>query len=224
MRILLVEDEKKIAALLVKALKSEGFNVDHISDGEEGSYAARTNEYDLIILDYQLPNKNGLEICSEIRTANITIPILVLSIVDESSIKTEFLNSGADDYVTKPFSFDEILARIHALLRRPELIAEEILIIDDITLDSRRHTVKRDNKEITLTTKEFSLLEYLMRNEGFTLSKGKLLEHVWDMNVNPFSNTIETHIRTLRKKLNQKNSKHLIKTISGRGYKMSLYE
>lgn len=222
MRLLLVEDEEKIAKLLMTGLKSEGFSIDHISDGETGSYTARTNEYDLIILDNQLPCKPGLQVCTDIRTAGKAVPILVLSIVAEPSIKADFLNAGADDYLSKPFSFEELLARIHALLRRPQPLVEEILSIGDISLDSRRHVVKRGKEIVPLTNKEFVLLEYLLQHQGLTVSRGMILEHVWDMNTNPFSNTIETHVHSLRKKLSKRGKKNIIQTIPGRGYKIEL--
>ncbi len=224
MRILIIEDEKEIRSFLKKALQEEFFAVDTAEDGEEGSYMARTSDYDLVVMDNILPKKEGPKICEEIRTAGKTMPIIMLSVKSEASTKVDLLNAGADDYLTKPFSFEELLARIRALLRRPKQIEEEILQIDDMVLNVKEHIVKRGEKEIYLTRKEFSLLEYMMRNHGVALSRGMIMEHVWDMNIDPFSNTIESHIMSLRRKIDTKGKPGLIQTISGRGYKMGLPE
>lgn len=201
MRILVVEDDKQIRDFLKASLSAEAFAVDIAVDGEEGSRLARTNDYDLIVLDNGLPKKNGLEVCKEVRAAGKTVPILVLSVMSESDTKTELLNAGADDYLSKPFHLDELLARIRALLRRPAQIENEILQVDGIVLDTKQQVVTREGKEVHLTTKEFALLHYLMRNKGTVLSRAMILEHVWDMNADPFSNTIESHINSLRHKL-----------------------
>ena len=219
MRILVIEDEKEINAFLKLSLESECFIVDVAEDGERGSFLARTNEYDVIILDNILPKKIGLDVCKEIRASGKTTPIIVLSVKSETTTKVDLLNAGADDYLIKPFSLDELLARIRALLRRPQQIEDEILEIDDLSLDTKRHTVKRATKEIYLTRKEFILLEYLMKNRSIVLSRGMILEHVWDMNADPFSNTIESHILSLRRKIDAKGKK-LIQTVPGRGYKI----
>ncbi len=222
MRILIIEDEKEIGDFLKRALQEEFFAVDTAEDGEEGSYMARTNDYDLIVMDNILPKKKGPEICRDIRAAGKTMPIIMLSVKSEASTKVDLLNAGADDYLTKPFSFEELLARIRALLRRPQRIEEEILRIDDLVLNAKEHIVKRAGKEIYLTRKEFALLEYMMKNNGVALSRGMIMEHVWDMNIDPFSNTIESHIASLRKKIDTKGKVKLIQTISGRGYKIGL--
>lgn len=223
MRILVIEDEKEILKFLKPSLESECFAVDTALDGEEGLYLAKTNNYDLIILDNMLPKKNGLEVCSEFRMLGKTTPIIVLSALVDTGKKIELLNAGADDYLTKPFSFQELLARIKTILRRPEKIADDIIMIDDLVLDSRRNIVTRESEEIHLTRKEFVLLEYLMRNQGSVLSRGMIMEHVWDMNADPFSNTIEAHILSLRKKIKTKEKqKELIQTVAGRGYKIDL--
>ena len=223
MRLLVIEDEKEILKFLKPALEAECFVVDTSLDGEEGFNLALTNNYDLIILDNMLPHKSGLEICKGIRAAGKKTPIIILSALVDTNKKIELLNAGADDYLTKPFSFRELIARIRTILRRPEEIAEDVMRIDDLELDSKRNEVKRDEKEINLTRKEFILLEYLMRNRGCVLSRGMIMEHVWDMNGDPFSNTIEAHILSLRKKLKTKeNQKELIQTIPGRGYKIDL--
>lgn len=222
MKILLVEDEEDIIHFLQPALESECFAVDIAKDGKKASQYARINEYDVIVLDNMLPEKSGVEVCKEIRAAGIETPIIMLSVMRTPEIKVELLNAGADDYVTKPFSLDELLARVHALLRRPKRIEDEILTLDTLSLDIRKKKVIRNNQEVHLTRKEFMLLEYLLRNTGIVLSRGMILEHVWDMNADPFSNTIESHILSLRKKIHAPGDKKLIHTVSGRGYKIDL--
>lgn len=220
MRLLVVEDEPKIAEFLRTSLRAEYYAVDIISDGEDASYAARTNDYDCLILDNILPRKTGLEVCREVREAGKTMPILILSVKSDTSEKVQFLEAGADDYMIKPFSLEELLARLKALLRRPTEIEEEVYEVDDLVLDLRRHTVTRGDKDIHLTKKEFMLLAYMLRNRGVVLSRGMIMEHVWDMNADPFSNTIESHILSLRKKIDKGARVKLIHTVSGRGYKL----
>lgn len=222
MRILLVEDDESILEFLKLRLKSEGFSVDTEKDGNKGSFLARTNTYDVIVLDYVLPRKSGAKICQEIRARGTTTPVIIISVQTEVPTRVELLNMGADDYVIKPFPFEELLARIRAVLRRPMQIKEEILTIDDLILDSTRFNVERGGKKIKLTRKEFALLEYLLRHKGAVLSRGTLMEHVWDIQGDLFSNTIETHILNLRKKLHRPGSAKLIHTISGRGYKIDI--
>jgi DNA-binding response OmpR family regulator len=220
MRILLVEDEKQIGAFLKSKLEERCFSVDVAEDGERGSFLARTNDYDLIILDNLLPKKNGIEVCKEIRARGKHMPIIVVSVKSDTASKVDLLNIGADDYLPKPFSFDELLARIGALLRRPKQLEAAMLTIADLAVNSMTYSVVRAEEEIYLTRKEFALLWYLMRNTGIVLSRGMLLEHVWDMDTDPFSNTIEAHIASLRRKIDQKHHMKLIKTVPGRGYKI----
>jgi two-component system, OmpR family, response regulator len=220
MRILVVEDDLKINDFLKMSLEAEYFAVDTAHEGDEGFYLGRTNEYDLIILDSMLPGKHGLEICKDLRELGITTPIIGLSVRSETVNKVGFLNAGADDYLTKPFSFEELMARIRALLRRPHGIHTDIIEIGTLELDTKKHIVKKNGKEVYLTRKEFLLLEYLMKNPGTALSRGMILEHVWDMNADPFSNTIETHIMTLRRKIDYEVSSRLIRTVPGVGYKI----
>ncbi|MCK5510114.1 response regulator transcription factor [Candidatus Parcubacteria bacterium] len=222
MRILVVEDEKDICDFLKKSLESECYVVDTAADGEAGIEMIRGNNYDIVILDNNMPKKTGLEVCKEVRAEKNNIPILMLSVQSETTTKVDLLNAGADDYLTKPFSLDELQARVKALLRRPKVIEEEILKIDDLSLDIDRHVVRRDKKEISLTKKEFTLLAYLLKNIGIVLSRSMIMEHVWDMNVDPFSNTIESHIMSLRKKIDLPKHKKLIRTVSGRGYKIDV--
>lgn len=220
MRVLIVEDEKQISVFLKESLQAEHFAVDIAEDGEKGAYLAATNDYDLIILDNVLPKKGGIEICREIRARGETMPILILSVKTDITRKIDLLDAGADDYLTKPFALGELLARIRALLRRPQAIENEMLSVGDITLDTKKCIVKRKKREIYLTRKEFMLLRYLMKNEDTVLSRGMILEHVWDMSVDIFSNTIESHILSLRKKIGDMGKERLIQTVPGRGYKI----
>lgn len=220
MRILIIDDEKDISGFLKKHISAEYFSVDIADNGETGSFLARTNEYDLIILDNGLPIKSGLEVLKEIRGSEKTMPILVLSAEQNPLIKIELLNSGADDYLTKPFAFGELLARMKALLRRSKQSASPQLILDDLILDSNTHVVSRESREIYLTRKEFMLLEYLLQNKYNVISRRMILEHVWNTETDPFSNTIESHIKSLRKKVDPDNKKKLIYTIPGVGYKI----
>ncbi len=222
MRILLIEDEKDIAEFLKTSLEMEFYTVDMAHDGEQGSFLARTNEYDLIICDYILPKQNGPEVIAEIRQENKHVPIIILSVKSEIDSKIELFNLGVDDYLTKPFLFEELLAHIKAVLRRPLKREDQILRIDDLMVDTDKHLVKRGRQAITLTRKELSLLEYLLKNRSRVISRVTIMEHVWDANADPFSNTIESHITNLRRKINLPGKKELIHTISGRGYKIDL--
>lgn len=222
MRTLIVEDEKDICSFLKKSLESECYVVDTAFDGEEGLKLIQLGNYDIVILDNNMPKKTGLEVCRELRAEGNNVPILMLSVQSETTTKVDLLNAGADDYLTKPFSIDELNARMKALLRRPKEIKNEDLRIDDLFLDLSRHIIIRGKKEIYLTKKEFTLLKYLLKNKGIVLSRSMIMEHVWDMNVDPFSNTIESHIMSLRKKLDLPKHKKLIHTVSGRGYKIDV--
>lgn len=220
MRILIIEDDPDLQKTLVAYLRSACFAVDSALSGSRGLYFALTNDYDVIILDYGLPEKNGLEVCQEIRRHGKTVPILILSIQSEIITKVELLNHGADDYLTKPFSFDELLARLQALLRRPALAQTLNLQVGDINIDVSRQVVTVNGKEVYLTRKEFCLLEYMARNCGKVVSRGMIMEHVWDMDGDLFSNTIEAHIRNLRRKLGASRFMNLIVTVPGRGYRL----
>jgi DNA-binding response OmpR family regulator len=220
MRILVVEDQKEIADHLRISLEAECFAVDSADNGEKGLYLARINDYDVIILDNLLGQKSGMEVCSELRQSGKTVPIIILSVQSEINYKVALLNAGADDYLTKPFALEELFARIHALLRRPQPVQNFELEIADLKVDVRKHSVRREGREIYLTRKEFMLLEYLARNRGTVLSRAMIMEHVWDMNADPFSNTIESHILSLRRKIDTKGLVKLIHTVPGRGYKI----
>jgi len=221
MKILLVEDDEAIAEFIVNSLKAEDFGVDWARSGLRGLMWAKVNQYDLAILDINLgAGESGLDTCEAIREQGKIFPILVLSVINDPQTKISALNLGADDYLTKPFFAAELLARIRALLRREKKITGPKLVIADLEMDTLAHTVSRRGKSIALNRKEFALLEYMLRNVGTTLTRGMILEHVWDMNADPFTNTVDVHIRFLRAKIDDKYRKKLIKTIHGYGYKI----
>jgi two-component system OmpR family response regulator len=218
MRILVVEDNIETAATLKKKLEAECYAVDVEGNGERASYRARTNAYDLIVLDNVLPGKHGDEICRELRDYHMPVPILILSAQTELAQKIDLLNCGADDYLTKPFSYNELGARIKALLRRPAQIETPALTMGSLTLDRGTFSARRGDRAIRLTPKEFAILELFMKHPGKVLTRGAILEHVWDDSADPFSNSIETHITNLRKKIGPRNARPHIKTVPGHGY------
>jgi DNA-binding response OmpR family regulator len=222
MRILIVEDEHKIANSIKKGLEQETYAVDIAYDGEEGFDLASTEEFDLIILDLMLPKMDGITICKKLREENINTPILILTAKGQVEDKVNGLNCGADDYLTKPFSFLELLARIKALVRRPQQVIETVLKVDDLTLDTINYEVKRLGKMIRLSKKEFALLEYLMRFKGKILTKDQIINHVWEYDSDVLPNTIEVYIGYLRNKIDKpfKKEKPLIQTLRGFGYKI----
>lgn len=222
MRALIIEDDVYVAEALKTALESAYIIVDTAPDGESGAFRAITNDYDIILLDTMLPKKNGDEICSIIRTSGKTTPILSVSAKSDATTKVALLNAGADDYIGKPFDLDEVVARVRALLRRPYITLGTRLVIDTLEIETVTRSAKRNGKPIKLTRKEFDLLEYLLRNCGCIVSRGTLLEHVWESTTDPFSNTVESHIMTLRRKIERRNRPKLIHTVSGCGYKISL--
>lgn len=224
MRLLLIEDETGIVDFVKSGLESKGYLVDFSLDGEEGAFLALTNDYDLVIIDNMLPKKSGLEICTELRRAGKTMPILVLSVIAEPKKKVALLNAGADDYLTKPFSFEELAARVRALLRRPRTIEPKktTLELDDLVVDLTAHTVTRGGSRLRLNPKEYSLLVHLLNNQGAVVSRAMLMEHVWGMETDPFTNTIEAHILSLRRKIDAEGHHKLIHTIHGVGYKIDV--
>lgn len=218
MKILIIEDDNRLAQLIKTGLTGDSHTVEVTNDGADGSFLARSYDYDLIILDYSLPKKDGLQVCREIRTANKNTPIMFLSVTEDVSIKVSAFSNGADDYVTKPFSLEELRMRVKALGRRPNNIKKPILNIADLSLDTERLIVERAGNNIILTRKEFNLLEFLMNHRGTVVSRAMIMEHVWTAESDPLSNTVEAHIRNLRKKLNDNNRPDLIGNIQGRGY------
>lgn len=218
MRILIVEDEHKIANSIKQGLEQENYAADITYSGTDGYDLATTEDYDLIILDLMLPEMNGLEICEELRAAKIHTPILMLTAKSQIRDKVEGLDSGADDYLTKPFSFEELLARIRALIRRPKQTNGAVLRADNLSLNPSTFEVKSGKKLINLSAKEFSLLEYLMRHPNQILTKDKIISHVWNYEADILPNTVEVYVKALRKKLGDK----IITTIRGFGYKLCL--
>jgi len=224
MRILIVEDEAKLAEALKRGLELKGYSVDWLSDSEK----ARTrillykDEYDLVLLDLMLPGISGDQICRDVREAGITTPIIMLTARDEVEYKVDLLNSGADDYVTKPFALDELVARIQAVMRRPEQSITGILKIRDIELDPTKHRVTKGGTEIALTLKEFSLLELFMRHPDEALPRETILDHVWNFDFPGFSNVLDVHMKNLRKKLDTyEDNDPLFETIRGVGYRLN---
>jgi len=218
MRILVIEDEQKVANFIKRGLKEEGYSVDVAYDGEEGYLLAKDNEYDVIILDIMLPKMDGITLCKKLRAEKIFTPILMLTAKDSVKDKVVGLDSGANDYLTKPFSFEELLARIRVLLRKDQTATPTKLKVDDLVLDLLTHKVSRAGKEIPLTNKEYALLEYLMRNAGSIVTRTMISEHVWDINFDTFTNVIDVYVNYLRNKIDKGYKKKLIHTIRGRGY------
>jgi two-component system copper resistance phosphate regulon response regulator CusR len=221
MRILLVEDDPKVSAFILKGLKEEGYALDAYADGMDGAHWAVENEYDLIILDVMLPGMNGLDICRHIRAENKSTPVLMLTARDSSDDIVSGLDSGADDYLTKPFSFDVLLARVRALLRRAQQYRSATLRIADLEMDPATRRVSRAGADIQLTGKEYAMLEYFMRNPGVVLSESRIIEHVWDMNHDSMTNTVNVYIHHLRNKIDRGQSRRLIHTIRGAGFMLS---
>src|SRR3989339_60651 len=222
MRILIVEDQENLAKLVKKGLESEGFAVDYVLEGDVGlnRILMHRNDYDLVILDWMLPKKNGDEVCREIRSQKISLPILMLTARDSAKDITNGLDAGADDYLSKPFSFEVLLARIRAILRRPKIALPLVLQAGDIILDPTRKQVSKKGKDVKLTLKEFSLLEYLMRNKGVTVTREQILSNIWDFAFDSFANVVDVHITNLRKKIGDKEAK-IIQTVRGIGYRMN---
>lgn len=218
MKILLVEDDNEISKFIKDNLTEDIFDVEIAKNGSDGSFLARTNYYDVIVMDHSLPTRDGITVCEEIRMSGILTPIIFLTIHNDVRKKVLALEKGADDYITKPFALEELRARIMALSRRPQKIEETILMSDDLILDTRRRTVYRGDTQIYLTRKTYNLLEYLMKNKGTVLSRGIIMEYVWNSESDPFSNTVEAHILSLRKKINIEGKKDILKNIPGRGY------
>lgn len=223
MKILLVEDELKLAQALARGLGLEGYTVDTIADGKKAltRISLHRSDYDLIILDLMLPSMDGYEICKQVREMNITVPILVLTARNETDTKVQLLTSGADDYLVKPFSFAELAARIRALLRRPTESLPETLKVGDLELNPGERRVYREGKEISLTLKEFGLLEYFMRHPNQVVNREDLLNHLWDFNYIGFSNVVDVHVKNLRRKLDEGGGGDVLETVRGIGYRLA---
>ena len=220
MRILIVEDDKKVGGFLKRGLQEEQYAVDVCRNGTDALYLVQLNPYDVIVLDIMLPGMDGFTVCREMRQKAILTPILMLTAKDEIEDKVTGLSEGADDYLTKPFSFDELLARIRALMRRSQNYKTKELKVRDLQLDSLRRMVTRSGKKIDLTGKEYALLEYLLRNRGRTVTPSMILEHVWDMGYMGSSNIVNVYINHLRNKIDKDFEIKLIQTIRGHGFRI----
>ena len=220
MRLLVIEDERKIARVITESLKREKYAVDAAYDGEEGFNLADSQPYDLLIVDRMLPGLEGVEIVKKLRENGKNMPILFLTALSTTEDKTLGLDVGADDYLTKPFAIDELLARVRALLRRPPIQQPDILKIDDLRIDKQQQTAARAGKIIDLTSKEYALLEYLMQHPNQILSKETLIDHVWDFDADILPNNVEAYIKNLRQKIDKPFKKQLIKTVRGFGYRI----
>ncbi len=222
MRILIVEDNEKLASAIKRGLEQEGYAADYIMDGESGErrITAGIHDYDLVVLDIMLPGRDGITVCKNWRAEGITVPVLMLTAKDTTGDKIAGLDCGADDYMIKPFSFDELTARVRALLRRPKDALPIELTVQDISLNTATRKVIRAKKEIPLTLKEFMVLEYMMRRPNQVITRDELYDHAWDFAANALSNTVDVHIKNLRKKLNdKKRHEELLETIRGVGYR-----
>lgn len=222
MKILIVEDETKLAEALSRGLTHKGYSVDIIADGNKAltRIALYKTEYDLVILDLMLPGLDGYEVCQGARELEVNIPILVLTARNQLDSKVKLLLSGADDYLVKPFSFEELCARIQALLRRPTETLPTTLSLGNLSLNSADRSVLSNGQPVSLTLKEFALLEYLMRHPNQVISREDLLSHLWDFNYESFSNVVDVHVKNIRRKLNHRNTADLVETIRGIGYRI----
>lgn len=218
MRILVVEDEKKLANFIRRALKEDGHAVDVAHDGNEGTHLAVSEPYDAVVLDLQLPGRDGLELLRDLREKSTTTPVLILTARDTVKDRVRGLDEGADDYMTKPFSLDELRARVRALLRRGSSGAATVLKFADLHMDLLQRTVRRGGRAVDLTPREFSLLEYFLRNADRAVTRSSIAEHVWDYNFEWNSNVVDVFVNNLRKKLEAEDAPRLIQTVRGVGY------
>src|SRR6201997_1572121 len=218
MRLLLVEDDARIARFVAKGLREQAYAVDVTANGDDALYEAAINSYDLIILDVMIPGRDGFEVCRELRRAGHRMPILMLTARDAVEDRITGLDHGADDYLTKPFEFRELLARLRALLRRSGELRPSRIAVEDLVLDTAAQTAARGGRRIALTTKEYALLEYLARHPGRGVGREEISEHVWDEPFDPFTNTIEVYVNRLRRKIDAPPAKLLIHTRRGAGY------
>ena len=220
MRVLVVEDERRLASIIKRGLIEEGYAVDAVYDGEEAQYMAETTTYDVIILDIMLPKKDGIAVCRDLRTKKINTPILMLTARDSVEDRVKGLDSGADDYVIKPFAFSELLARIRALLRRESLSKTPKIQVGDLLLDTLTREAWRGDRKIDLTTKEYSILEYFMSHPNMVITRTMLEENAWDYEYDSISNIIDVYIRRLRRKIDGEGEDSLIQTVRGAGYRL----
>ena len=220
MRILLVEDDPRVSSFIHRGLREEQYTVDVAPDGEQALFLAETNAYDLIILDLMIPKKSGLDVLSTLRAGHVKTAVLILTAKDELTDKVAGLNAGADDYLTKPFQFEELLARVRALLRRRGEVVPTILKIADLEMDTLHHVVTRAGQSVSLTSREYRLLEYFLRHPKQVVTRSLLAEQVWEQDFDTFSNVIDVHVARLRKKIDEGFSVKLLHTVRGTGYKL----
>src|SRR3989344_2048 len=221
MRILLVEDERRLSSIIKKGLVEDGYAVDAAFDGEEGQFMAESESYDLVILDVMLPKRDGITVCKNLRAKPIKTPILILTAKSAVEDKVMGLDAGSDDYMTKPFSFLELRSRVRALIRRSSQDTKTTLTIADVVVDPLKHSVERGGRNITLTPKEFAILEFLLHHKNEVVTRTMITEHVWDYNFDGMSNVVDVFLANLRKKIDKNTTKKLIHTIHGVGYKIS---
>lgn len=221
MRILLVEDDRRITRFVAKGLREQAYAVDVVGDGDEATYKLSINDYDAVILDVMIPGRDGFEVCGDLRAAGIAVPVIMLTARDTVQDRITGLDSGADDYLTKPFAVTELLARLRALLRRGRVVRPATISIADLVLDTGAQRATRNGRALALTTKEYALLEYLAREAGRVVSRAEIAEHVWDENFDPLTNLIDVHINRLRRKVDNGFSSKLIHTRRGAGYMLA---
>jgi two-component system copper resistance phosphate regulon response regulator CusR len=220
MRILIVDDDRRLCSIVKRGLVEEAHTVDVAFDGEDGGYLAEVNPYDLIILDIMMPKKGGIEVCRDLRSKNISIPIMMLTAKDAVEDRVKGLDSGADDYLVKPFAFSELLARVRALLRREGSVKSSEIKVDDLTLDTRTRELHKGNRAIELTTKEYTILEYLMRHPNVVVTRTMIEEHAWDYDFDSLSNLVDVYVRRLRHKIDEPGEGSVIQTVRGAGYRL----
>jgi len=220
MRILVVDDDRRLVGIVKRGLLEETYAVDVAYDGEEGEYLAEVNPYDLIVLDIMMPRKDGIEVCRELRARKVNTPILMLTAKDAVEDRVKGLDAGADDYLVKPFAFSELLARVRALLRREGMTKSPELKVGDLVLNTLTREVRRGQRAIELTTKEYVILEYFMRHPNMVLTRRMLEEHAWDYDFDSLSNLIDVYIRRLRRKIDAEGEKSMIQTVRGAGYRL----
>jgi DNA-binding response OmpR family regulator len=221
MRILLVEDDRRIARFVAKGLREQAYAVDVVNDGDEAGYKLSINDYDAVILDVMIPGRDGFQVCRDLRSAGMAVPVIMLTARDTVQDRITGLDSGADDYLTKPFAVTELLARLRALLRRGHIVRPATISIADLALDTGAQRATRGGRALALTTKEYALLEYLARESGRVVSRAEIAEHVWDENFDPLTNLIDVHINRLRRKVDNGFPSKLIHTRRGAGYMLA---
>lgn len=220
MRILIVDDDRRLVGIIRRGMLEEGYAADVAYDGEEGGYLAEINPYDLIILDIMMPKKDGVEVCRNLRAKGINVPILMLTAKDAVEDRVKGLDAGADDYLVKPFAFNELAARVRALLRREAKTKSPELRVGDLVLNTVTRQVRRGDREIELTTKEYAILEYFMRHPNAVITRTMIEEHAWDYDFDSFSNLVDVYIRRIRRKIDRDGEESLIQTVRGAGYRL----